>query len=358
MRKSLSIPLIVVLVVVVLLVVLRLALPGFVLDALNENMEQMGEEYRGEVGDVDIAIFRGAYRLSDVTIRKVQENEQVPFFHVPEVNISMQWRPLIRKQILAVKVQLIDPEINFVDAEQEEAQQFGTQVNWRDALQETLQVDIDEFHVQNGTAIFRNFSSEPPVNIRAEDINLTAYNLTNARNPEGARDATLQGTATFLQHAPLEVEAAFDPLLRMESFDFRLRVTDVDLTRLNDFAEAYGKFDFSSGQGDLVVEVEAVDSQLSGYIKPLLHNVEVFSYEQDVQNEEKGFFQGLWEAVVHGGQEVLENQSEDQLATQIEVSGSLDNPDISPLQAFFSILRNAFVEAFTAQFGYESGTEE
>ena len=69
-----------------------------------------------------------------------------------------------------------------------------------------------------------------------------------------------------------------------------------------------------------------------------------------MRDEDKGFFRGLWEAIVHGGQEVLQNQRRDQFATRIALSGSLDNADMSAFQAFLAILRNAFVEAFTPRF--------
>lgn len=130
------------------------------------------------------------------------------------------------------------------------------------------------------------------------------------------------------------------------------------LKQLNDLSRAYGKFDFAGGTGDLVVEVEASNSQLDGYIKPLLRNVDIFDYEQDVANEDKGFFRGLWEAVVGGGQEVLKNQRKDQFATRVELSGTTKETDVSPFQAFVAILRNAFVEAFTARFERALDEEE
>ncbi|HBL87832.1 MAG TPA: hypothetical protein DD399_13620, partial [Alcanivorax sp.] len=106
------------------------------------------------------------------------------------------------------------------------------------------------------------------------------------------------------------------------------------------------------------LEVQATDSQLDGYIKPLLRNVDIFDYEQDVANEDKGFFRGLWEAVVGGGQEVLENQSKDQFATRVELSGTTRKTDVSPFQAFVAILRNAFVEAFSARFERSPSEDE
>jgi len=135
-------------------------------------------------------------------------------------------------------------------------------------------------------------------------------------------------------------------------------VTGVELTKLNDFSNAYGSFDFASGTGDLVIEAEAKDAQLDGYIKPLLRNVEVFNFKQDVKNQDKGFFRGIWEAVVGAGEEVLQNQRQEQFATRVELNGSTKDADVSPFQAFVAILRNAFVEAFSARFERSLGDDE
>lgn len=358
MKKSLSILLVVVVIIALLLVALRVALPGIVRDTLNEKMANMGDSYRGEVEDVDLAIWRGSAILKNVSVHKIQDNEQVPFFRTPEADLSLRWVPLIKEQILAIKIHLVEPELNFVDAPDAAEDQYGDEVDWRDTVKELLQVDIDEFHYDNGTVHFRNFSSDPPVNVYATSVNVMVYNLTNADDKDGSRDARLEGTAQLLDHAPVEVQANFDPLLRLDDFDARLRLDGLDLTRLNDFAAAYGNFDFEGGNGEVVMEVEAEESQLSGYIKPLLRDVQIFDFEQDIQNEDKGFFRGIWEALVHGGEEILSNPSADQFATRIELEGSLDDPEISALQAFFAILRNAFVEAFTPQFERALGTDD
>lgn len=58
----------------------------------------------------------------------------------------------------------------------------------------------------------------------------------------------------------------------------------------------------------------------------------------------------LWEVIVHGEREVLQNQCKDRFVTRIELSGSPDDAEMSALQAFVAILGNAFVEAFTPRF--------
>ncbi|WP_028239902.1 DUF748 domain-containing protein [Stutzerimonas azotifigens] len=349
MRKAATIPLITILVIAALLLVLHLALPMIVRNMLNDKLADMGD-YRGHVEDVDLAWWRGMYQIDGLTITKASGEVQVPFLDVPSVDLGVSWSALWHEHAIVAVVDVNQPTLNFVDAESEEQQQAGEGIDWRDTLQEMLLIRLDEVNIHDGTLHFRNFTSDPQVNLYAQQVDLTILNLTNARQTEGSRDASMRGTGQFLGHAPMELDASFDPLVRMEDFAVQFRVTGVDLTRLNDFASAYGRFDFRGGEGDLVVEAEATDSQLSGYVKPLLRNVDVFNFQQDVENEDKGVLRGLWEAVVGGGQNVLQNQQKDQFATRIELSGRLDDAQISPMQAFIAILRNAFVEAFTPRF--------
>ena len=186
--------------------------------------------------------------------------------------------------------------------------------------------------------------------LSADKVNASLYNLTNVGDEPGDRVAHFEGRALLLEHAPLEAEATFDPFEQFEDFELRLRAQDIDLTRFNDFARAYGRFDFKRGNGDLVIEAQAENAQLNGYIKPLLRDVEVFDWEQDVEDEDKGVLRSLWEAIVGGSETLLKNQRRDQFATRVELSGSVHDQQTSAFQAFIAILRNGFVEAFTPRY--------
>ncbi|KAA0696632.1 DUF748 domain-containing protein [Halopseudomonas laoshanensis] len=355
MKKTYSVPLAALAVIVVLLIIVHLSLATWVRNLLNENMAEMGD-YTGHVEEVDLFWWRGAYSIHNLNIQKNVGNVQAPFFTAPLIDIAVSWRALWEERALVAKVRFTDPELNFIDSENEQDRQTGEGVDWRERLTEQILIEVDELQVVNGTLAFRNFTSEPPVNVYANNLDMTVRNLSTARDLQGTRDASLEGTADFLNHAPLEIEAAFDPLLRMEDFELRFRVSEVDLTQLNDFASAYGNFDFNSGNGELVVEVDAEEGQLGGYIKPLLRDVDVFNVEQDLQNEDKGFFRGMWEALVGAGGAAVKNRNRDQIATRVDLSGSLQDADVSPLQAFFGILRNGFIEAFSA--GFEKDAPE
>lgn len=350
-------PLWILLSLALLLLVVHLALPYVVLNYLNNKLADMGD-YRGHVEDVDLAWWRGAYRLDNMVIEKKNEQVQAPLFTTEAVDIGLSWRALWKDQALVGEIILEQPHLNFVDGEQKESSQTGDGVDWRDRLNGLMPFTLNELRVLDGQVSFRNFQADPPVHVYASAIDASLFNLTNTADQKQGRVAHFEGNAKLFNQAPMEASAQFDPYTDWEDFQLSLRVTGVELTKLNDFSNAYGSFDFAGGTGDLVIEVEAKDAQLDGYIKPLLRHVEVFNFEQDVQTEDKGFFRGIWEAVVGGGEEVLQNQRKEQFATRVELNGSTKNTDVSPFQAFTAILRNAFVEAFSARFERSLGEDE
>ncbi|MNW15634.1 hypothetical protein D3C71_2142030 [compost metagenome] len=76
----------------------------------------------------------------------------------------------------------------------------------------------------------------------------------------------------------------------------------------------------------------------------------MFNWQQDVKDEDKGFFRSIWEALVGGGETVLKNKRKNQFATRVELRGSVHQRDISAFEAFLQILRNGFVQAFNARY--------
>src|SRR5438552_14901605 len=66
-------------VLAVLLVALRLALPHFVKNYVNRTLSEI-PGYRGRVGDIDIALWRGAYTIHGLDLVKTDGKVPVPFF--------------------------------------------------------------------------------------------------------------------------------------------------------------------------------------------------------------------------------------------------------------------------------------
>ena len=79
--------------IVLLLVTLHLALPYLVRDYLNDKLADMGD-YRGQITDVDLAWWRGAYRINGLQIVKVQGKVPVPFLKAPLIELAVSWHSL------------------------------------------------------------------------------------------------------------------------------------------------------------------------------------------------------------------------------------------------------------------------
>ena len=334
---------------IVLLVALQLALPYLVRDYLNDKLAHMGE-YRGQVADVDLAWWRGAYQINGLKIVKATGKVPVPLLEAPLIDLSVSWHSLIHDQAVVAKVTFSRPVLNFVDGGSKQASQTGRGTDWRQQLEKLLPITLNDVQIENGTLTFHNFTSKPPVDLKATQLDANIRNLTNVRDEKGRRDASFDASALLLSDAKVESRATFDPFSDFDDFEFRLRATGIELRRLNDFSSAYGKFDFNAGHGDLVIEAQAEDGRLHGYIKPLLRDVDVFDWQQDVENKNKNIFRSVWEALVGASETVLKNQPKNQFATRVELSGSVHKQDISAFETFLQILRNGFIQAFNARY--------
>lgn len=328
--------------------VFRIALPGLVRDYLNSELADLND-YSGHIENVDIHLWRGAFSLRGVEVIMDEHEVQVPFLDLALMEVALSWSDLWQGAIVA-EVAFHEPVLNFVDTE-EETDQTGEGTDWQAALQKLVPIEINHIDVTDGQIHFRNFIADPQVDLDVSGINASIVNLTNVDRTEGPSFAEIEATGTVVNDAPVELSAQLDPLRDFRDFDVHLRISDVNLTQLNSLTRAYGNFDFESGVGSVIMELQAEDAQLTGYVRPLLDHVEILDIEDST--EERGVLGTVWEGVVAGLGWVFRNHPEDRLGAQVEIRGTLDQQDVSGWQAFVSVLRNAFVDAYDETFGRE-----
>jgi len=323
-------------------------LPQVVESYVNRKLAVMGS-YHGHVDEVDLHLWRGAYTLHGLKIEKSGGKVPVPLLSAPTVQLAISWRGLLEGGVVGT-AEFDQPDLNFVDAETDSRQQGGTGVNWRQRLEGLLPIRLDEVVLRRGTIHFRNLGSNPPVDLKATEVEAVVKNLTNVEDRPGSRVATFEGTARILEQAKLDGSGEFDPIGRPDTFALKMRVLDVDLKRANSFVRAYSGLDVASGRGDFVMELTAEKGQVRGYAKPLLRDLKVFSWKRDV--DEKGLhpFRLAWQSLTAFAVELFTNRKNDQFGTRVELSGSLDEQDVDVLGALLGIVRNAFIEAYKPDF--------
>jgi hypothetical protein len=97
------------------------------------------------------------------------------------------------------------------------------------------------------------------------------------------------------------------------------------------------------------MELNAKDGRLDVYAKPLLKDMQIFSWEQDVEQGDRNPLRIAWEALSEAVTSLFTNQREQQFATRVPISGRIDDRGLGTWKVIVNVLRNAFVEAYTPQ---------
>lgn len=340
-------------VLVVIGVIVRAMLPWFVQDYVNRTLDR-NPLFAGKIGTVNIHLWRGAYSIEDIRLSKTSGNVPVPLFSAKRVDFAIQWNALLHGRIVG-RVLIDEPEINFVDAPTESESQNGAGGPWLQMIRDLFPFTINSAVVQNGSVHFRAYQKETPLDVYLSKLNASIDNLSNVRDEVNPLVATAQVSTLVMDDAKLELKMTLDPFSYRPTFHLALRLLGLDVTKINDLALAYGKFDFKRGWFDLVVEADAKEGLMTGYIKPLFRDLKIFSLSEDIK--EDNVLQFFWQALIGATTSVLKNRPRDQFGTLIPFTGDLSKATSADILATIgNLLRNAFIRAYLPRL--ENGQNE
>jgi hypothetical protein len=184
-----------------------------------------------------------------------------------------------------------------------------------------------------------NEDADPRYRLFLSDLDLDVRNFSNERKaPPGRAEAN----ARFMGSGPAHAVLEFQPAASTSDFDLDLEIERTDLTTMNDLWRAYGNFDVAGGNFALYTSLRVKDGRVDGYVKPLFTDLDVYDVDQDAK---KNIFRQAYEGILGGMATILENQPRDQVATQTDLSGPIENPETSTLQVVAGLIRNAFFGA-------------
>lgn len=333
---------------VVVLIAARAALPEILQRYLNQTLDN-AEGYSGQVGDIDLVLWRGAYVIHEIEINKADGDVFAPLFKADRIDLSLLTSALLRGKLVGEAV-FRKPLLNIVVEDDEgRQQQTGEEADWRQVLRDLFPLRLDRIEFHDGEFHFRKPDASPPVDAYLTGIEATLTNLTNSRELSDSLAASLDLQARAMQQGELTVSMQMDPYRKQAHFNFNGKLTDLEISAIDPLIAAYAPVDIEAGSLDLVTELAAKDGQITGYIKPLLRDINVFEWREDVEKQGDNLFQAAWEGLVGAIAELLENQPKDQFATRIPIDGQIDSPDTETLTAVLNVIRNAFINAFEAE---------
>lgn len=339
--------------VVLILIGIRAAMPPVILHFLNKKLDQI-PEYRGHIDDVDLALFRGAYQIEGVSLKKLAGASREPFFSAELVDLSVEWRALLRGSFVG-EVELYSPKLNFVVAATKKQSQTDIDSSWEDRSKELFPLDINRFAIHDGEIHFRDLTRRPKVDIHLDRLEALARGLTTVPRKGEALPATFHAEGRAMSHADLRIDLKLDPLAEYPTFDLDAELSALKLATLNDFLKAYAKVDAEGGTFSLYTEMAASKGSFKGYVKPLVKDLRIFS---PGDKDEGGVLESIWEAMVAGVANIMENKEKDQVATQVPLSGRFSNPEAGVWRSVGYLLRNAFVRALRPSLSHSVGFED
>jgi Domain of Unknown Function (DUF748) len=296
--------------------------------------------------------WKVAYRVDNIRLSELDKESQRVNFRlqggVIKANGTAEDNPHIER------VDLDDATIDGLNVEYFHKAQTAAAEERRasSAKQEAQKVDdkpgvllhVRELNIINTRLAYQDDSKNPPYNVYISDLQARIRNLGNHSN-QGP--ATIVMNGQFMGSGATTVQGNFRPDQKTADMDGNISIQNVDLTSLNNVLLAMGRFDVSSGTFSLYSQVAVRNGYANGYVKPMFGNLQVYNHQKD---KGKPILHQVYEVAIGGAAKLLKNSSTQKVATRVDISGPLDNPDSSSWQAFLQLLRNAFIKAILPGF--------
>jgi hypothetical protein len=207
----------------------------------------------------------------------------------------------------------------------------------------------DQIRLTHSTLGFVNRAAQPDYRLFLDGAELDVQNFSNQLT-EGTASAKVTGK--FMGSGQTVVGASFRPETKGPDFALAASIENTQMPALNPLLRAYGKVDVVGGFFSVYTEMRVQNRAVQGYVKPLIRELDVYDARQD---REKNLFQKLYEAAAGGISTVLENMPRDEVATQADIAGPLENPQASTWQVVVTLIQNAFFQAILPGFERELG---
>jgi hypothetical protein len=327
---------------IIVLIALRVALPYIVLHFSNKTLKENIEGYTGNIEDVDIALYRGAYRIKNLKIEAVDNGVMEPFLEIPAIDLSVQWKAIFNGAFTG-EVVLEQPKVVFAFSSSGTAVQTGEEVDWVTVIQDFMPITINRFAVEGGTAVLENAWEEPKVDLTVENVEFELLNIRNVESKGAELPSPFTASANFPGYGGTFTGTGGANLLKtVPDFNYDARLENFQLVKANEIMKFYSGLDFEKGTISVFSELAMADGKFKGYVKPILKDVKIFALNEGDRNI--GQFFG--ELFSEGLKELLENHAKDQLASRVPIEGTVEAPETGVWTAILSVLRNAYINAF------------
>ena len=319
----------------------RVALPFVVKKQVNDRLQSI-PGYIGQVDDIGIALWRGAYALEGVEVFRVTGEVRTPFIRAERIDFSVAWRELLRGKVVS-DIVIEEGQLTFVAGETEAESQTDVDRRWQEVIEDLFPLEITHLELNRGLLRYQDTTKTPEVDLFVTNLRVVATGLRNRpseSDEEYPAEILLEGDS--LGGGKLRLAISAEPLAAQPHFHLSAKLEDVNLPELNESLKAYANVDVSRGTLQLAAEMAGKDGGFRGYVKPFFEDVDF----NNLGDENKSVLTRIWENVVQGLAWLVKNKARDQVGTRIPFQGQFGDPEVGLWATIANLFRHGFVRAF------------
>ncbi|WKN41390.1 DUF748 domain-containing protein [Tunicatimonas pelagia] len=313
---------------------------------------------QGEVGHVDVDLWKAAIHIADTEIYRSDDREGSPMFSADTIFVDLRWKPLLQKTLVGdvyLKNAEYNHEMSEASNQSENPQSYYHSVPIRllASMSDSSKSNnsskippftVDSLRIEQGKVHFRDVSTDPPLTASLTDLTIDGKNISN--QPQSAQQfpASLQVEGTTTGNGEFTLDTKMDLLPDRPALVSDLAIKSIDLPALNDFFEVYTGISMNEGQLDIASELEVNNGVIEGYVRPDLKNIEVVEFGSG-SNSGSGLFDKSWELIAGLGLQILKTGG-DQSLGHIPIRQTYTEKAENQQKSVFESIGEAVSEAF------------
>lgn len=304
------------------------------------------ERYAGSFDDVDVSVLPPAYTIENLRLVKRNGLIPVPFVTAARVRYALDWTALLRGHASGA-ITLASPSVNLVDGPTPALRQGPTGVDWRVTLRKLFPTSVNRIDLHDGTIHFRNFHTQPQVDVYLDDVEIRVSNLSSG-GPVKSGTIELAGRGVPMKTGVIEAKFKLIPDTRRPSFDAKLLIEGMRLAEWNSLLRRYAGLDVEGGSSGLDAALESRDGEVNGYVNASVSDLDALHFPEELALQSVS--ESLRGAVATTVAALLEGPNQRGVAFHVPISGTVDSPQGDYWAGVGSLLQNSFFEALKSGF--------
>ena len=324
--------------VVILLIIARITAPRIILQKTNAYLEEFSPTYKGHIGDLDLSIIRGAYKLKDFELT-LKDKKAEKFANAELIDVSVAWREIFRGHLVTdLDLRKIDVVLTKKVMEAFKTAKEQSKKDTKEAANKLFPVRIERVDIKDSSIEVADILSIPePERWKLTQIKGRASNLTAS---ESSPISLVSVQGKLFNQAAVQVVGNLNLMEEPPMWDVDVQMKDFNLPNANGVLKKELPLTITSGTLDLYGEVISKNDRIEGYMKPFMHNADIIADKESF----KGFKHAAFEVGTAAANLFFRTAKDRTVATKVKFSYDKDGFKINSLDAIAEAFKNGFSE--------------